>query len=37
VTVTDAILADDKLTPNQRQLLIALYRELTSPSRRRSR
>ena len=36
VTVTDAILADEKLTPSQRQLLIALYRELTSLSRRRS-
>src|SRR6266542_4305576 len=33
VTVTDAILADEKLTPNQRQLLIALYRELTILSR----
>ncbi len=33
---TPVILADEKLTPNQRQLLIALYRELTSLSRRRS-
>jgi transcriptional regulator with XRE-family HTH domain len=37
VTVTDAILADERLTPHQRQLLIALYRELTSMARRRSR
>ncbi len=37
VTVPDAIMADDRLTERQRQLLLGLYHELTSLARRRPR